>query len=398
MSANSSALRMALVLEEPFEQDARGAFHSDFSWLVFGAALLQQFSDGIVLCPLRKVETSTAKNHFEPKGFDIVGLPWYTSFASYYKSLAKNRGKLHSTIEQAVKDTDVVFVRAPSQVGTIALKYAKKHNKPLVVLYAGDVVKASEGLNKAAGAKRLVMGIAGALLQRQQIALAKASVMAVVYGEALKEVYGRYSPKVYLSKTATISAVSLTKRTDTCQGQTIRLLRVGSYLPNKNYELLLDALVIVRAKFPNVELRGIGQIRDEAYHTELKAKVADGVTLNPAIAFGEALFEEYRTADIQIISSNSEGIPRTILEGASFCLPLVSTNVGGIGQAVQDEENGLLVPPNDAPALANAIIRMIEDAPLRQRLIAEGFERAKQETIEALSAEMAGWIRDAVGQ
>ena len=138
---NTSKLRLMLVLEEPFEQDAQGRYHSDFSWLVFGGALLRQFGESIVVCPMRTVESSSAKNTFEADGFRFMGLPWYTSFASFYKHLPSSRSRHHRIIEEAVTQSDVVLVRAPSQVGNIALKYAKKHGKPLVTLYAGCTLR-----------------------------------------------------------------------------------------------------------------------------------------------------------------------------------------------------------------------------------------------------------------
>ena len=65
---------------------------------------------------------------------------------------------------------------------------------------------------------------------------------------------------------------------------------------------------------------------------------------------------------------------------------------------VEDGQNGLLVTPGDVQALANGILQLIENANLRQQVIANAYEWATGQTIEAVSSEMAGWIRDAVDQ
>jgi len=63
-----------------------------------------------------------------------------------------------------------------------------------------------------------------------------------------------------------------------------------------------------------------------------------------------------------------EGIPKFLLEAAAAGLPLIATDVPGCRDVVQPELNGLLVPPRDAFALANALQRLIEDADLRARM------------------------------
>ena len=59
--------------------------------------------------------------------------------------------------------------------------------------------------------------------------------------------------------------------------------------------------------------------------------------------------------------------------------PVVATNVGGTGEAVEHEKSGLLVPPADPKSLANAIIRLYELSDLRDRLRFEGFKKANDE-------------------
>ena len=71
-----------------------------------------------------------------------------------------------------------------------------------------------------------------------------------------------------------------------------------------------------------------------------------------------------------------DGIPNVILEAMAMGLPVVSTRQSGIPEAVQDGRTGLLVPPRDARALADALAALLLDVDLRTRLGAAGRERA----------------------
>jgi glycosyltransferase involved in cell wall biosynthesis len=76
--------------------------------------------------------------------------------------------------------------------------------------------------------------------------------------------------------------------------------------------------------------------------------------------------------DICTLPSCAEGVPQSILQAMSCGLPVVATAVGGIVEAVAHEQTGLLVPPQDPAALAQALARLASDAALRQRMGQQG--------------------------
>jgi glycosyltransferase involved in cell wall biosynthesis len=83
-----------------------------------------------------------------------------------------------------------------------------------------------------------------------------------------------------------------------------------------------------------------------------------------------------------------EGIPRVLLEAMSAGLPVVTTRVAGIPSLVTDESNGLLLDTPTPEAVARAMARIVCDAPLRQALIARGYDTARRFTLEAQAARM----------
>ncbi|MBT6853960.1 MAG: glycosyltransferase family 4 protein, partial [Nitrospina sp.] len=73
-------------------------------------------------------------------------------------------------------------------------------------------------------------------------------------------------------------------------------------------------------------------------------------------------------ADIFVLPSLLEGTPNILLEAMACQLPVVATAVGGVGCVIEDGENGLIIPPRSDTRLAEAVISLLQDPALRERL------------------------------
>jgi glycosyltransferase involved in cell wall biosynthesis len=124
----------------------------------------------------------------------------------------------------------------------------------------------------------------------------------------------------------------------------LRVGLVGRLSQEKGVDLFLQAAALVLAELPQTRfvVMGEGPQRPEL----------------------EALIQQL---DIEH-SASQEGLPIALLEGMASCLPLVATAVGEVPSLVQDGRTGLLVPPEDVPSLAQAILTLLQDPTLRQRL------------------------------
>jgi 2-deoxystreptamine N-acetyl-D-glucosaminyltransferase/2-deoxystreptamine glucosyltransferase len=76
----------------------------------------------------------------------------------------------------------------------------------------------------------------------------------------------------------------------------------------------------------------------------------------------------FRAAEASVLSSAWENFPHGAVESLAAGTPVVSTDVGGVGEVLRDGENGLLVPPRDVRALAAALRRLVEEPGLLERL------------------------------
>lgn len=86
----------------------------------------------------------------------------------------------------------------------------------------------------------------------------------------------------------------------------------------------------------------------------------------------------YADCHIAVLPSYREGLPKTLLEAASSGRAIVTTDVPGCREVVKEQENGLLVPPRDSEALANALIFLIENRDLRINMGNHGRKRVEQ--------------------
>jgi len=92
----------------------------------------------------------------------------------------------------------------------------------------------------------------------------------------------------------------------------------------------------------------------------------------------EAVADLFRACDVFVMPSRREGLGIACLEAMAAERPVIASRVGGLGDAVVHERTGLLVPPEDPQALADAIARMIRDPDLRARLGAAGPDRVAE--------------------
>jgi polysaccharide biosynthesis protein PelF len=156
------------------------------------------------------------------------------------------------------------------------------------------------------------------------------------------------------------------------------VMNIGLIFALKGQLTLIEAAAIVRDKFPDVEFRIYGKPSDLDYFQRCQQKVKDYQLENTVnfAGFTNEPWRVYGDADVVAISSVSEGFPYAAIE-AMFCgAAIVSTDVGGITEAIGD--TGLLVPADRPGDLAESIIQLLMLTP-EQRL--QMGERARQRAL-----------------
>lgn len=167
-------------------------------------------------------------------------------------------------------------------------------------------------------------------------------------------------------------------------GRQLSFLLVARLLREKGIYEFVDAARLVKAAFPNLAFYLLGQ-RDERNPTVVPQADLDYWKAEGILTWlGEVLDVRpvVALADVVVLPSYREGVPRSLLEAAAMGKPIITTNAVGCREVVDDEVNGFLVPVKDVKALARAMIRMIQHPEMRMRM-----GRASREKVECAFEE-----------
>lgn len=146
----------------------------------------------------------------------------------------------------------------------------------------------------------------------------------------------------------------------------------------KGHDELLDAWMLLRAQAPGWQLLVIG---DGPRRAHLEGRVAAmGLAADVRFTGNQADVPAwFACAELAVLPSwGDEGVPQSLMQAAACGLPVVSTTIGAIGEAVRDGATGYLVPPHDVPALTQAMQRLMSDASLRAGMGAAANAYAQQ--------------------
>jgi glycosyltransferase involved in cell wall biosynthesis len=144
------------------------------------------------------------------------------------------------------------------------------------------------------------------------------------------------------------------------------LTHVGRFAPPKNHALLIEAFAQTRADTPlYLLLVGGGELENAVQEQVAQLGLENRVRF---LGVRADVADILRASDVFVLSSRWEGNPMSVMEAMAAGLPVVSTAVGGVPELVREGETGLLVPSEDAAALAQAMQALVDDPVRRQAM------------------------------
>ena len=160
------------------------------------------------------------------------------------------------------------------------------------------------------------------------------------------------------------------EKTDLSKNGKIRVLYVGGLTDRKGAHILAQSIPKILEKNDSIEftiigndakgINGFNSMIDYMNDIFNRNGVQDKVILKDPIPYDE-LPKIYNNADISVVPSLYDNSPYTCLEAMSCGLPVVGTSAGGMPEYIDDGQNGLIIPPEDADALVAAVVRLAED-------------------------------------
>ena len=154
------------------------------------------------------------------------------------------------------------------------------------------------------------------------------------------------------------------------------ILSAGRLVTQKDYPTLLSAFALVVQELPaRLVILGEGPEQKEL------EKIAHALGVHQHVAFlglQKNPFNYMKMASVFVLSSLHEGFGNVIVEAMALGVPVISTDCkSGPSEIIENDKNGMLVPVRNSSALADTILKLLEDPPLRQRLSLAGMQRSR---------------------
>lgn len=341
----------------------------------------------------RLIENSSPGHYlFNDQANKVLVLPFYKSVSNFFTNPGLFK-KASLILKNEVQNYDVFWLTWPHPVSFLILLAVGK-KKPVVLFVRQNLEALIEvryrGLNR----------IMGKLFTRFMYAYARvfhSNALLVSVGEEMYKVLGKsFVNAAYVSDS--IVPKSAQTGPKLAISHPVKLLFVGRLEPEKALPILLEAVEILKERTDvHLTIVGEGDSRSLLDQLIVDKNLNDQVSFAGYLPFGEELFELYRTHDLLMISSYSEGLPKIINEARAFALPIITTRVGGIAKELVHEKSCIFVDSGSASQLADAVLRLLNEPEMFHLISKNLHQEFETNSLEYWSGYFADLVKKHAG-
>jgi glycosyltransferase involved in cell wall biosynthesis len=387
-------IRLAILDDNPFVRDPRddtirpasATFHT-FAEAVVAAG---PFGRADYLVPVADGHDRPALpqlgNPVDVGLLRVVATAPFEGISGYLRSSPGLVRRNWPIIRATIGSADLVWIKAPASNAALAALACRRARVARFTWVAGSVRDVVRGQRRS-GAGRVA-----------------AEAIATAY-DATTRWLERTGPSIRLdgelfSSIVTTAEVEVSETV--ARGRPVRpasdgtdLVWAGRLAGEKGIDDLLVAVSRLRSSGLDARLDLLG---DGPERVRLEA-LAASLGLNGAIRFRghiadrAAYLEALRAADLFVMPSRAEGVPKAVVEAMGAGVPVVASRVGGVPALLGDGDRGVLVGPGGSAALAAAIAGLASDQAARERLRWTGLAFAADHTASAQAARLVAWMR-----
>lgn len=385
---------VVVFVNQPICYDSStGEYSSDYMNLIdFLLELSGEFKTLSLCLPVKDGPGKTPLDL--PDNVEILHLPHYNGPEDLIRTLPKIIPELvRKSRSKAVKNADLVGMVAPSTLSVIPI-VGTHHidRKPHFLIMRGDKRKTVAGHTKGDLLKGAVYKSVIRTYDRffSNITRRDNAVLLTIgdLKQAISE-YGYRAEDAHVFRPLIPERIILDQPRRTGKSAT-DVLYVGRLSGEKGVDTLIEAFATVVKHEPDSQLQivGSGPARQELQRLAQELGIAESVHFHGFVPKGPQLWERYDAADIFVLPSRTEGLPRVVGEAMARGLPIVTTAVGGLPELIDHNENGVLVEPRTADQLAQELIAVQTNDELRTRIAEGGLKTATGLTFSAAAGRL----------
>lgn len=387
-------LHRLFMITSDFHYAREGRVYTTSAFMRFVPELLA-FADSIKVAAPVHLDPRSSGFSVESARLGYLPLPPSATLEQFLRRFPRDSARIARTLYGGIRRADLVWINGPHPLLVLGAVMARALGKPYVLWMRGDIRATVP--SKYHGDDRTSTMARRAAVYLDEAMLSCAEGAVVFYTGSGLARYGTRARYALPANTSLVRAAQLAKAPHGDLHDPVRILWAGQLRPVKGVSHLLEALRLLRdsGRRVTLEVIGDGEQRTELEQEIRRLELEADVMMRGYIPPGAALTEAFANADIYVLPSLSEGIPKVLIEATAQGLPVVGSRVGGVPDVITDGVNGLLVEPGSREAIRAAVETIIDDDALRRRLAAGALEYAKMHTAEAEVERIWSGIREA---
>ena len=315
-------------------------------------------------------------------GVNVLPRIGYKSALYFYKTIILYFLKHYHDLKKHIRNSDVILLVSPACTLPISYLICRTLNKPVALYIVGDVVEVT---NKTSSPNFIFRHLRNITSRWEWFITSFISKRhtTFVLGSSMQKKLNKNSYKLINAMTSLVTRDSIIPPCNNIYSGKINLLTVSRLSKEKAIHNVLQTI----ASFGN-KIDFLYTIVGEGPEIDNLKQLVTELDIDRSVNFAGYLEppeirECYLGADIFILPSLSEGLPKVILDAMATATPIISTNVGGIPDLLSvDQSRGWLVEPNNIEELKSAIFNCITQDKVRYTKVLNANEYIKQHTLE----------------
>jgi glycosyltransferase involved in cell wall biosynthesis len=382
-------IRLTILDDNPFvalpdgEIRPRAATFHRFAAAVVAAGPFERARYLIPVAQLRAHEGSPSTAPVDPSRLDVVPTASFKGVAGFLARAPILARRNWPLIRDAISGSDLVLVKAPASNSLFALVAARRARVPLVTWVAGS-------------ARAVVGG------QRRSLPGAVAATVAAIGYDAVTWLLGQAGPSATLdaelfTSIVTDAEVAATRARRRSNADPLALAWAGRIVADKGLDDLMRALRLLRQRGhrPTLQVLGDGADRERLMAMATASDIDADIRWHGFVGDRDVYLDVLRRASMLVLPSRAEGVPKVALDAMAAGIPVIATRVGAVAALLADGR-GVLVPPRDPTALADAITNLAGDLERRRQLARAGLDFVEAHTIDRQAGRVVQWLRTAL--